>query len=147
MTLPSTEELQRLLDETPHETWRAEIDEGNEWWNVAPSRFGGSHTLIAEGMSQPVAELMAESRVLAAEVIRLREENERMQERANKHAQETDPTIIHTVEELEALDPDSLVMSRKGYFAYAEDNIRIPAVEVAPGAHVRAAAAHMERNL
>ena len=88
MTVPSTEELQRLLDETPHETWRAEIDEGNEWWNVVPSRFGGSHTLIAVGMSQPVAELMAESRVLAAEVIRLREENERMQERVNKHAQD-----------------------------------------------------------
>lgn len=78
MNLPSTEELQRLLDETPHETWRAEIDEGNEWWNVVPSRFGGSHTPIAEGMSQPVAELVAESRVLAAEVIRLRKENEEL---------------------------------------------------------------------
>ena len=73
MTVPSTEELQRLLDETPDETWRAEIDEGEGWWNVVPAYCGGSHTPIAEGMSQPVAELMAESRVLAAEVIRLRE--------------------------------------------------------------------------
>lgn len=78
MTVPSTEELQRLLNDTPDETWRAEIDEGREWWNVVPSHFGGSHTPIAEGMPQPVAELMAESRVLAAEVIRLREENERL---------------------------------------------------------------------
>lgn len=78
MTVPSNGELQRLLDETPDETWRAEIDEGNEWWNVVPSRFGGNHTLIAEGMSQSVAELTAESRVLAAEVIQLRKENEEL---------------------------------------------------------------------
>lgn len=85
MNLPSTEELQRLLDETPHETWRAEIGDGNEWWNVVPSRFGGSHTPIAEGMSQPVAELTAESRVLAAEVIRLREEIEVLRDECRRY--------------------------------------------------------------
>lgn len=85
MTVPSTEELQRLLDETPHETWRAEIDEGNDWWNVVPSRFGGSHTPVAEGMSQPVAELTAESRVLASEVIRLREEIEALRDECRRY--------------------------------------------------------------
>ena len=49
------------------------------------------------------------------------------------------PQIIHTVEEQEALDPDTLLMSRKGYIADAEDNIRIPAVVVATAAQVRAA--------
>lgn len=78
MNLPSTEELQRLIDETPNGVWRAEIDESDEWWNVIPCGLGGSHTPIAEGMSQPVAELTAESRALAAEVIRLREENEEL---------------------------------------------------------------------
>lgn len=49
------------------------------------------------------------------------------------------PQIIRTVEELEALDPDTLVMSRKGYLAHAEDNIRIPVVVLVPAAQVRAA--------
>ena len=49
------------------------------------------------------------------------------------------PQIIHTVEEQEALDPDTLLISRKGYIADAEDNIRIPAVVVAPADQVRAA--------
>lgn len=72
---------------------------------------------------------------------------QRAAEGLNRHrnvAQETAPTIIHTVEELEALDPDTLVMSRKGYFAYAEDNIRIPVVVVATGADVRAASKALE---
>lgn len=73
MTLPSTEELQRLLDETPGETWRAELDEDSDSWDVIPARLGGHYSPVAEGLSQPVAELMAESRTLAAEVIRLRE--------------------------------------------------------------------------
>lgn len=49
------------------------------------------------------------------------------------------PQIIRTVEEQQALDPDTLLMSRKGYIADAEDNIRIPAVVVVPAAQVRAA--------
>lgn len=102
MTTPSTEELQRLLDETPHETWRAEIDEGNEWWNVAPSRFGGSHTPIAEGMSQPVAELTAESRALAAEVIRLQKENERLTriEWLAEQAAESDSGLAYDLDQI-----------------------------------------------
>ena len=52
--------------------------------------------------------------------------------------------IIRTVEELEALDPDTLVMSRKGYLAHAEDNIRIPAVVVATAEQVRAARKALE---
>ena len=54
------------------------------------------------------------------------------------------PQIIRTVEELEALDPDTLLMSRKGYIADAEDNIRIPAVVVAPAEQVRAARKALE---
>lgn len=54
------------------------------------------------------------------------------------------PQIIRTVEELEALDPDTLVMSRKGYLAHAEDNIRIPAVVIATGEQVRAAQQALE---
>lgn len=54
------------------------------------------------------------------------------------------PQIIRTVAELEALDPDTLVMSRKGYLDLAEDNIRIPAVVVATAAQVRAARKALE---
>lgn len=50
-----------------------------------------------------------------------------------------DPQIIRSVEEQEALDPDTLLMSRKGYIADAEDNIRIPAAVIATGDQVRAA--------
>lgn len=51
----------------------------------------------------------------------------------------TAPQVIRTVEEQEALDPDTLLMSRKGYIADAVDNIRIPAVVVATADQVRAA--------
>lgn len=54
------------------------------------------------------------------------------------------PYIIHTAEELEALDPDTIVMSRKGYLASAQDNIRIPAVVIATGEQVRAARKALE---
>ena len=56
------------------------------------------------------------------------------------------PKIIRTVEELEALDPGTLVMSRKGYLAHAEDNIRIPAVVVTTGEHVRAARQELKES-
>lgn len=56
------------------------------------------------------------------------------------------PQIIRTAEELEALDPDTLVMSRKGYLAHAEDNIRIPAVVIAPARQVRAARKALEQE-
>lgn len=56
------------------------------------------------------------------------------------------PQIIRTVEELEALDPDTLVMSRKGYLAHAEDNIRIPVVVVATADQVRAARKALEEE-
>lgn len=55
-----------------------------------------------------------------------------------------DLTIIRTVEELHAIDPDTLLMSRKGYIADAVDNIRIPAVVVATAAQVRAARKALE---
>ena len=54
------------------------------------------------------------------------------------------PQIIRTAEELEALNPDTLVMSRKGYLAHAEDNIRIPSVVIATGDQVRAARKALE---
>ncbi|AEK36193.1 hypothetical protein CVAR_0839 [Corynebacterium variabile DSM 44702] len=54
------------------------------------------------------------------------------------------PQIIRTVEEQEALDLDTLLMSRKGYLADAEDNIRIPAVVVATAEQVRAARKALE---
>lgn len=54
------------------------------------------------------------------------------------------PQIIRTVEELEALGPDTLVMSRNGYLDLAEDNGRIPAVVVATAAQVRAARKALE---
>ena len=53
--------------------------------------------------------------------------------------------IIRTLADLETLDPDTLVMSRKGYLAHAEDNMRIPVVVVATGERVRAAEQALER--
>lgn len=55
-----------------------------------------------------------------------------------------DPQIIRTVEEQEALDPDTLLMSRKGYIADAVDNIRIPAAVVATADQVRVARKALE---
>lgn len=55
-----------------------------------------------------------------------------------------DPQIVRTVEEQQALDPDTLLMSRKGYIADAVDNIRIPAVVVATAEQVRAARKALE---
>lgn len=55
-----------------------------------------------------------------------------------------DPQIIRTVEEQEALDPDTLLMSRKGYIADAEDNIRIPAAVLVPADQVRTARKALE---
>ena len=54
------------------------------------------------------------------------------------------PQIIRTLADLEALDPDTLVMSRKGYLAHAEDNMRIPVVVIATGGQVRAARRALE---
>ena len=56
------------------------------------------------------------------------------------------PQIIWTLAELAAHDPDTIVMSRKGYLAHVEDNIRIPAVVVATGAQVRAARQALEKE-
>ena len=54
------------------------------------------------------------------------------------------PHIIHTLTDLKALDPDTLVMSRRGYLARAENNMRIPVVVVATGEQVRAAEQALE---
>lgn len=54
------------------------------------------------------------------------------------------PQVIRTLADLEALDPDTVVISRKGYLAHAEDNIRIPAVVIATGEQVRAAQQALE---
>lgn len=52
------------------------------------------------------------------------------------------PTIIRTVEELEALDPDSLVLDRTGHLMTNRD--RLPAVVVATAEQVRAAREALE---
>lgn len=80
----------------------------------------------------------------------------------NQHrnaAQETAPTIIRTVEELEALDPDTLVAIPRGYgdcdkprlagwvrtfYPLGESSPVFPAVVVAAGDQVRAARQALE---
>ena len=56
------------------------------------------------------------------------------------------PQIIWTLAELAVHDPDTIFMSRKGYLAHVEDNIRIPAVVVATGEQVRAARQALEKE-
>lgn len=56
------------------------------------------------------------------------------------------PHIIRTLADLEALDPDTIVMSRKGYPAHAEDNVRIPADVIATGEQIRAARQALEES-
>lgn len=56
------------------------------------------------------------------------------------------PQIIWTLAELAAHDPDTIVISRKGYLARVEDNIRIPAAVIASGEQVRAAQQALEKE-
>lgn len=49
-----------------------------------------------------------------------------------------DPQIIPTDDDYEALDPDSLVLDRKGRVTTPTNMWRVPAVVVATGEHVRA---------
>ena len=80
----------------------------------------------------------------------------------NRHwsvAQKPDPTIIRTVEELEALDPDTLVAIPRGYgdcgkprlagwvrtfYPLGESSPVFPAVVIATGDQVRAARQALE---
>ncbi|WP_312588579.1 hypothetical protein [Corynebacterium dentalis] len=104
MTVPSTEELQWLLDAATPGEWQFQDHE--EWEHVAGPEYPPQQVMIAHGVEVDGVALFGRSNddlledypgnlriaalapVLAAEVIRLREENERMQERVNKHAQD-----------------------------------------------------------
>lgn len=94
MTLPSTEELQRLLDESTPGNWQFQDHE--EWEHVAgpeypPQKVMTEHAVEVDGVplfwsyNDSLLEdypgnldLAALAPVLAAEVIRLREENEEL---------------------------------------------------------------------
>lgn len=104
MTVPSTEELQRLLDTAKPGDWQFQGHE--EWEHVAGQEYPPQQVMIAHAVEVDGVPLFWNSNddvledypgniriaalapVLAAEVIRLREENQRMQERVNKHAQD-----------------------------------------------------------
>ena len=95
MTLPSTEELQRLLSLSEKGPWAAISD--HPYISIVfandPDQIHAPIVDIRDGTTDepdvlPKHELLALAPVLASEVIRLREENERMQERVNKHAQD-----------------------------------------------------------
>lgn len=80
MTFPSTEELQRLLDEATPGTWEWDETVGLSLYSE-DVEGKGRDIIKCAARSYPDeadAEIIAMSRVLAAEVIRLRKENEEL---------------------------------------------------------------------
>lgn len=94
MTVPSTEELQQLLDAATPGEWYLHEDEMGDpdgtYLHDTKDVMCIAITPIGSGSDyrENDLDLAALAPVLAAEVIRLREENERMKERVNKHAQD-----------------------------------------------------------